>query len=110
MRAGRDLTLTAAQVAVRTMRACKPGGTSSWIRSPKATAIASRAARAIVMKPAAAGKSAPTSRPAATTLVAGQDINARAANVTADQQLVVGAGRDVNLTAGVETAYAYDES
>ena len=44
------------------------------------------------------------------TLVAGQDINARAANVTADQQLVVGAGRDVNLTAGVETAYAYDES
>ena len=44
------------------------------------------------------------------TLVAGQDINARAANVTADKQLAVGAGRDVNLTAGVETAYAYDES
>ena len=36
------------------------------------------------------------------TLVVGQDINARAANVTADQQLVVGAGRDVNLTAGLK--------
>ena len=33
----------------------------------------------------------------------------RARRVTADKQLAVGAGRDVNLTAGVETAYAYDE-
>ena len=43
------------------------------------------------------------------TLVAGQDINARGER-HGGQAPAVGAGRDVNLTAGVETAYAYDES
>ncbi|WP_157929797.1 hemagglutinin repeat-containing protein [Orrella dioscoreae] len=43
------------------------------------------------------------------TLIAGQDVNARAAHVTADQQLAVGAGRDINLLAGEESAYARDE-
>ena len=110
MRAGRDLTLTAAQWRSRTMRACKPGGHRPGYahRKPRRSHRArsrnrheTRSSREIGADIAAGGN---------LTLVAGQDINARAANVTADQQLVVGAGRDVNLTAGVETAYAYDES
>ncbi|CAB3870568.1 hemagglutinin repeat-containing protein [Achromobacter animicus] len=44
------------------------------------------------------------------TLIAGQDVNARAADVTAGEQLAVGAGRDINLTAGVQTGSAYDET
>lgn len=43
------------------------------------------------------------------TLIAGQDVNARAADVTAGEQLAVGAGRDINLMAGVQTGSAYDE-
>lgn len=43
------------------------------------------------------------------TLVAGRDVQARAANVTADKQLAVGAGRDINLTAGVASGSARDE-
>ena len=44
------------------------------------------------------------------TLIAGQDVNARAADVTAGEQLAVGAGRDINLMAGVQTGSAYDET
>lgn len=44
------------------------------------------------------------------TLVAGQDVNARAAGVTAGEQLAVGAGRDINLMAGVQTGSAYGET
>jgi len=44
------------------------------------------------------------------TLIAGEDVNARAADVTAGDQLAVGAGRDINLTAGVQTGSAYDET
>ncbi|PTW84029.1 hypothetical protein DBL07_26015 [Achromobacter mucicolens] len=44
------------------------------------------------------------------TLIAGQDVNARAADVTAGEQLAVGAGRDINLMPGVQTGSAYDET
>jgi filamentous hemagglutinin len=44
------------------------------------------------------------------TLVAGQDVNARAAEVTSDKQLAVGAGRDINVAAGTDSHYAYNET
>ncbi|MFY0480944.1 hemagglutinin repeat-containing protein, partial [Achromobacter marplatensis] len=44
------------------------------------------------------------------TLIAGQDVNARAADVTAGEQLAVGASRDINLTAGVQCGSTYVES
>lgn len=43
------------------------------------------------------------------TLIAGQDVNARAAQVTSDQQLAVGAGRDINILAGDASGYTYNE-
>ncbi|WP_338880431.1 hemagglutinin repeat-containing protein [Achromobacter veterisilvae] len=44
------------------------------------------------------------------TLVAGRDVNARAAEVTSDKQLAVGAGRDINVAAGTDSHYAYNET
>ncbi|MGZ0102737.1 hemagglutinin repeat-containing protein [Achromobacter sp. KK8] len=44
------------------------------------------------------------------TLIAGQDVNARAAEVTSDKQLAVGAGRDINVVAGTDSNYAYSET
>ena len=44
------------------------------------------------------------------TLTAGQDVNARAAEVTSDKQLAVGAGRDINVVAGTDSNYAYNET
>ncbi|MFY1896701.1 hemagglutinin repeat-containing protein [Achromobacter xylosoxidans] len=44
------------------------------------------------------------------TLIAGQDVNARAAEVTSDKQLAVGAGRDINVVAGTDSNYAYSEA
>ncbi|AXA80554.1 filamentous hemagglutinin (plasmid) [Achromobacter xylosoxidans] len=44
------------------------------------------------------------------TLVAGQDVNARAAEVTSERQLAVGAGRDINVVAGTDSQYAYNET
>jgi filamentous hemagglutinin len=43
------------------------------------------------------------------TLVAGQDVNATAANVSAAGDIAVGAGRDINLLAGQASGYARDE-
>ncbi|WZB60491.1 hemagglutinin repeat-containing protein [Achromobacter xylosoxidans] len=111
MQAGRDLTLTAAQVAVKDDARLQAGrdivldtlteSHGDRIARGSRNRHETRSSREIGADIALGGN---------LTLVAGQDINARAANVTADQQLVVGAGRDVNLTAGLETAYAYDES
>ncbi|WP_246289360.1 hemagglutinin repeat-containing protein [Achromobacter deleyi] len=44
------------------------------------------------------------------TLMAGQDVNARAAEVTSDKQLAVGAGRDITVAAGTNSNYAYNET
>ncbi|WP_233437042.1 hemagglutinin repeat-containing protein [Achromobacter xylosoxidans] len=44
------------------------------------------------------------------TLIAGQDVNARAVEVTSDKQLAVGAGRDINVVAGTDSNYAYSET
>ncbi|WMD19452.1 hemagglutinin repeat-containing protein [Achromobacter seleniivolatilans] len=44
------------------------------------------------------------------TLIAGQDVNAIAAQVSSDKQLAVGAGRDINVLAGDSAGYAYNET
>ncbi|WP_238927389.1 hemagglutinin repeat-containing protein [Achromobacter xylosoxidans] len=43
------------------------------------------------------------------TLMAAQDINAIAAQVSSDKQLAVGAGRDINVLAGDSSGYTYNE-
>lgn len=43
------------------------------------------------------------------TLMAAQDINAIAAQVSSDKQLALGAGRDINVLAGDSSGYAYNE-
>ncbi len=43
------------------------------------------------------------------TLMATQDINAIAAQVSSDKQLAVGAGRDINVLAGDSSGYTYNE-
>ena len=110
MQAGRDLALTAAQVVAKDDARLQAGrdivldtlteSHGDRIARGSRNRHETRSSREIGADIAAGGN---------LTLVAGQDINARAANVTADAT-AVGAGRDVNLTAGVETAYAYDES
>ena len=44
------------------------------------------------------------------TMLAGQDVSARAAQVSSMQQLGVGAGRDINVLAGDSSAYTYNET
>ncbi|MFJ1299583.1 hemagglutinin repeat-containing protein [Pseudomonadota bacterium AL_CKDN230030165-1A_HGKHYDSX7] len=44
------------------------------------------------------------------TMIAGRDVNARAADVAAEGRLSVGAGRDINLEAGQKTTHTYVET
>ena len=106
MQAGRDLTLTATQVTVKDDARLQAGrdinfgtlteshGESFALDSRNRHALST--SKEIGAAVAAGGN---------LTLVAGQDVNARAADVTAGKQLAVGAGRDINLTSGVESAY-----
>ncbi|QVQ28286.1 hemagglutinin repeat-containing protein [Achromobacter deleyi] len=111
MQAGRDLTLTAAQVTAKddvrlqagrdiTLGTLEESHGESLVRNKKNRHDLSTSTE--VGSTIAAGGNV--------TLIAGQDFNARAADVSAGQQLAVGAGRDINLTAGVQTGSAYDES
>ncbi|MFD4840497.1 hemagglutinin repeat-containing protein [Achromobacter sp. NPDC058515] len=111
MQAGRDLTLTAAQVAAKDDARLQAGrdinlGTlteshgESLVKNSKNRHDLSTSSE-IGSTIAAEGN---------LTLIAGQDVNARAADVTAGQQLAVGAGRDINVVAGMETGSAYDEA
>ncbi|MBR8657691.1 hemagglutinin repeat-containing protein, partial [Achromobacter sp. Marseille-Q0513] len=111
MQAGRDLMLTAAQVAARDDARLQAGrdidfGTLTQshgeriVRNPR-NRYELRSSEEIGALVAAGGN---------LTLVAGQDVNARAADVTAGKQLVVGSGRDVNVTAGERGQYSYLET
>ncbi|WP_165359304.1 hemagglutinin repeat-containing protein [Achromobacter agilis] len=111
MQAGRDLTLTAAQVTVKDdarLRAGRDITLATLTESHGESIVRNKNNRhdlstgtEIGSQIAAGGN---------LTLIAGQDVNARAADVTAGKQLAVGARRDINLTAGVETGSAYDET
>ena len=109
MQAGRDLTLTAAQVSVKDDARLQAGrdinfGTLTESHG-ESFALDSRNRHALSTSKIGAAVAAGGNL----TLVAGQDVNARAADVTAGKQLAVGAGRDINLIAGVESGSARDE-
>jgi filamentous hemagglutinin len=110
MQAGRDITLTAAQVSVKDDARLQAG------RDIALETLTESHGESLVLKKNNRHDLSTSSEVGATiaaggnlTLVAGQDVNARAAEVTAGKQLAVGAGRDINLVAGVETGSAYDE-
>ncbi|AYD67039.1 filamentous hemagglutinin N-terminal domain-containing protein [Achromobacter sp. B7] len=110
MRAGRDISLTAAQVNAERNAGLQAG------RDINLSTVTERHGESIVINKKnrhdlSTGKEIGSSIAAGgnLTLIAGQDVNARAADVTAGKKLAVGAGRDINLTAGVESGSAYDE-
>ncbi|MBO9354431.1 filamentous hemagglutinin N-terminal domain-containing protein [Bordetella petrii] len=110
MAAGRDLRLTAAELAIQGDARLQAGrdidlGTVTQSRSEayvygkrnnSAVQVSSEIGSAI----AAGGDVA---------LIAGQDIKARAADVTAGGQLAAAAGRDITVSAGEASGYARDE-
>ena len=110
MQAGRDITLTAAQVSVKDDARLQAG------RDIALETLTESHGESLVLKKNNRHDLSTSSEVGSTiaaggnlTLVAGQDVNWRAAEVTAGKQLAVGAGRDINLVAGVETGSAYDE-
>ncbi|WP_158658300.1 hemagglutinin repeat-containing protein [Achromobacter sp. AONIH1] len=110
MQAGRDLTMTAAQVSVKNdarLQAGRDIALTSLVESHGQTNVRDSKNRHDL----ATSKEIGTTINAGgnLTLVAGQDVNARAADVTAGKQLAVGAGRDINITAGVATGYTREE-
>ncbi|MGB3434168.1 hemagglutinin repeat-containing protein [Achromobacter sp.] len=110
MQAGRDITLTAAQVSVKDDARLQAG------RDIALETLTESHGESLVLKKNNRHDLSTSSEVGSTiaaggnlTLIAGQDVNARAAEVTAGKQLAVGAGRDINLIAGEETGSAYDE-
>lgn len=111
MRAGRDLALTAAQLAIEDDARLQAGRDLSLTSLTQSHGEANgrdarnryefRTSEQAGTAIAAGGNLA---------LIAGQDVNARAADVTAGKQLAVDAGRDIHITAGEQTLYAYAES
>jgi filamentous hemagglutinin len=98
MQAGRDITLTAAQVSVKDDARLQAG------RDIALETLTESHGESLVLKKNNRHDLSTSSEVGATiaaggnlTLVAGQDVNARAAEVTAGKQLAVGAGRDINL-------------
>ncbi|QCS65093.1 hypothetical protein EC609_23055 [Achromobacter denitrificans] len=111
MQAGRDLTLTAAQVTVKDNARLQAGRDltlATLEESHGESIVRNKNNRHDLSTSTEIGSS--IAADGHLTLIAGQDVNARAADVTAGKQLAVGAGRDINLTAGVETGSAYDET
>ncbi|NMK48875.1 hypothetical protein HG262_21845, partial [Achromobacter sp. Bel] len=110
MQAGRDITLTAAQVSVKDDARLQAG------RDIALETLTESHGESLVLN-ARNRHDLSTSTEIGSTLAAGgnltmiasQDVNARAAEVTAGKQLAAGAGRDINLIAGAETGSAYDE-
>ncbi|PTN50520.1 filamentous hemagglutinin, partial [Achromobacter xylosoxidans] len=110
MQAGRDLTLTAAQVMVKDdarLQAGRDITLATLTESHGESMALNRRNRHDLSTSKEIGSVIDAGRNL--TLIAGQDVNARAADVTAGKQLAVAAGRDINLTAGVETGSARDE-
>ncbi|QKQ46598.1 MULTISPECIES: hemagglutinin repeat-containing protein [Achromobacter] len=111
MQAGRDLTLTAAQVTVKDNARLQAGRDltlATLEESHGESIVRNKNNRHDLSTSTEIGSS--IAAEGNLTLIAGQDVNARAADVTAGKQLAVGAGRDINLTAGIETGSAYDET
>ncbi|WP_187639847.1 hemagglutinin repeat-containing protein [Achromobacter insolitus] len=110
MQAGRDITLTAAQVSVKDdarLQAGRDIALETLTENHGETLVLNKNNRHDLSTSSEVGSTVAAGGNLA--LVAGQDINARAAEVTAGKQLAVGAGRDLHLVAGAETGSAYDE-
>ena len=111
MQAGRDLSLTAAQVRVQDDARLEAG------RDIRLDTLTERHGERIVAD-RRNRHDLDTRKEVGTTLaaggnltaVAGRDIDARAADVTAGKHLGVGAQRDINLRAGEQAGSARDES
>ncbi|CAB3913720.1 hypothetical protein LMG26846_05154 [Achromobacter insuavis] len=111
MRAGRDLALTAAQLAVQDdarLQAGRDLSLTALTQSHGETNVRDARNRYEFRRSEQAGTTIAAGGNLA--LVAGQDVIARAADVTAGKQLAVDAGRDIQITAGERTLYAYTES
>ncbi|WP_170211496.1 hemagglutinin repeat-containing protein [Achromobacter insolitus] len=110
LHAGRDIALIAAQVSVKDDARLQAG------RDIALETLTESHGESLVLNARNRHRLSTSSEVGSTiaaggnlTLVAGQDVNARAAEVTAGKQLAVGAGRDIHLAAGAETGSAYDE-
>ncbi|KRB12167.1 hemagglutinin repeat-containing protein [Achromobacter sp. Root170] len=111
MQAGRDINLTAAQVTATEdarLQAGRDINLATLQESHGESLVRNKKNRHDLSTSSEVGSS--IAADGNLTLIAGQDVNARAADVTAGEQLAVGAGRDINLMAGVQTGSAYDES
>ncbi|MFE0838446.1 hemagglutinin repeat-containing protein, partial [Achromobacter insolitus] len=110
LHAGRDIALTAAQVSVKDdarLQAARDIALGTLTESHGESLVLNARNRHRLSTSSEVGSTVAAGGNLA--LVAGQDINARAAEVTAGKQLAVGAGRDLHLAAGAETGSAYDE-
>ncbi|WP_312428748.1 hemagglutinin repeat-containing protein [Achromobacter sp.] len=111
LQAGRDINLTAAQVTATEdarLQAGRDINLATLQESHGESLVRNKKNRHDLSTSSEVGSSIAADGNLA--LIAGQDVNARAADVTAGEQLAVGAGRDINLTAGVQTGSAYDET
>ncbi|WP_226846267.1 hemagglutinin repeat-containing protein [Achromobacter sp. 77] len=111
MQAGRDINLTASQVTATEdarLQAGRDINLATLQESHGESLVRNKKNRHDLSTSSEVGSS--IAADGNLTLIAGQDVNARAADVTAGEQLAVGAGRDINLMAGVQTGSAYDES
>ncbi len=111
MQAGRDINLTASQVTATEdarLQAGRDINLATLQESHGESLVRNKKNRHDLSTSSEVGSS--IAADGNLTLIAGQDVNARAADVTAGEQLAVGAGRDINLMAGVQTGSAYDET
>ncbi|WP_313387883.1 hemagglutinin repeat-containing protein [Achromobacter aegrifaciens] len=110
MQAGRDITLTAAQVSVKDdarLQAGRDIALETLTESHGETLVLNKKNRHDLSTSSEVGSSIAAGGNLA--LVAGQDVNARAAEVNSEKTLAVVAGRDINISAGEASTYARDE-
>ncbi|MFY1942918.1 hemagglutinin repeat-containing protein [Achromobacter xylosoxidans] len=111
MQAGRDIILTAAQVSATEdarLQADRDIGLETVSRSHGERIVGDARNRHELRSSQEIG--AAITAGGNMTWIAGQDVNARAADATAGRQLAVDAGRDLNVTAGVATGSTYTAS
>ncbi|UAN04571.1 hemagglutinin repeat-containing protein [Achromobacter mucicolens] len=110
MQAGRDINLTAAQVTATEdarLQAGRDINLATLQESHGESLVRNKKNRHDLSTGSEVGSS--IAADGNLTLIAGQDVNARAADVTAGEQLAVAAGRDINIGAGEASASARDE-
>lgn len=110
MQAGRDINLTASQVTATEdarLQAGRDINLATLQESHGESLVRNKKNRHDLSTSSEVGSS--IAADGNLTLIAGQDVNARAADVTAGEQLAVAAGRDINIGAGEASASARDE-